>query len=741
MDEQLPDIEQDHPDGQQLELNPDAEPFFPRPLAEVLPMDIDEVLQLIPRPDLIHYVDLEREVILENRYEELAEFQDMLEEDKNQEALRLARELTKAPPSRPVETTLHNTKVIIQTPLFIGNRAVHDPRNSWNLDILRMRRILDRKEDTDLELSGPDTCKSCGLHSPPLRLHTAKGPFAQRHSLSRFKNPIRIELLCLLRLKKNGDIYTAQRSNFKVNCFQETAVASNNLDAVMLTCGALPEDVNQLLKLIDSEILCCGEHELIFPMVPALILHLAMKSHILAAHVCGFCKTIIEGSRLTHMLHDHIHLTFSNFIAVHDLAEVLMQKCHMTGKRLTEVFYSSQVTEIRTSQLQSMLTRNPSSAALRLSTDQLIRYTILNTVRPGFPHDNFARCSNTALPRNTFDLLCVVVSRSSLLGALVVLDHLTQQLAPAEAAYNFLTTNCYPLLQCLLEARREALLHQVEYLINPNQFKTGPSDHTGVLLSGPNPAHASPEHLEDLDMSRYDTAIVGTHFLNRSGTNLPLFSTALNMSAVHPVYITQGGYAGLKRLKIRDQITMIPETQDSMFQIKLALNKLDPRISLLIEFSLDQHLQRINPRFWSDFVEEDAEELIVSWLKDIDDLQRRELPQFTKPRMVIVIGQGPLYHPDLLLTELSVIENKINWILSKAAVAIHLPLALPTQLVGISGHQSYPVYTVPREAVFTETGDFSAFTRHQIGEFLFNCMDILQVFAETVLFPQYRLHH
>ena len=92
MDEQLPDIEQDHPDGQQLDLNPDAEPFFPRPLAEVLPMDIDEVLQLIPRPDLIHYVDLEREVILENRYEELAEFQDMLEEAKNQEALRLARE-------------------------------------------------------------------------------------------------------------------------------------------------------------------------------------------------------------------------------------------------------------------------------------------------------------------------------------------------------------------------------------------------------------------------------------------------------------------------------------------------------------------------------------------------------------------------------------------------------------------------------------------------------------------------
>ena len=90
---------------------------------------------------------------------------------------------------------------------------------------------------------------------------------------------------------------------------------------------------------------------------------------------------------------------------------------------------------------------------------------------------------------------------------------------------------------------------------------------------------------------------------------------------------------------------MIPETQDSMFQIKLALNKLDPRISLLIEFSLDQHLQRINPRFWSDIVEEEAEELIVSWLKDIDDLQRRELPQFTKPRMVTLSPTAPEIPP------------------------------------------------------------------------------------------------
>ena len=741
MDEQLPDIADGHPDFPEPGLNPDAEPFQPRPLAEILPMEVDEALNFPPRPELIDYVDLERELILEPRYEQLAELQDLLEDDKNEESLRLAKELNAPTQKLPPETILQQTKVYLQTPLIIGNRAVHDPRNSWNLDVLKMRRILDRREDINWDLTGPDTCRSCGLRSPPLRLHTAKGPFAPRHSLALFKEPLRKEFLFHLRFKKEDDLYVSQRNNFKVNQFTEVPVAANNLDAVTLTCGALPEDIKKLLVLVNPEIICCGEHGVMLPSIPALIMHLVLKPHKLAAHLCGLCKNIIEGSRLTHLLQEHVTITFSNFVPLHDLAEMLVNKCNLAGKRLTEIFYTSQVSAIRESQLESLLKQSQNSGALRFDTDQLIRFTILATIRPGFPLDNFPRCSRSALPRNNFDLLCSVVSKSSLLGSLVVLDHLTQNLAPAEAAYQFLTTNCYPLLQCLIEARREALLNKVEYILEPNCLKTGPTKHFGIILCGPNTAHSSPEHLEDMDFSPYDVAIVGTYCLKFSGSRLPLFAAALNMSPVHPVFITSGGYAGLKCFKVRDKITMVPETQDNFFQIKLSLDKLDPRISVLIEFSLHEHLHRIHPTLWTEFVETEAEELILHWLKDIDDLQRRELPEFTKKRLLIVVGQGPLYHPDLQLTDLSTIENKINWLLSKAAIALHIPLALPTMLVGISGNQSLPLQTWPREAVFDYTGSFTAYTRNQIYEFIFNLFDIFQVFAETVLYPQYRLHH
>lgn len=81
--------------------------------------------------------------------------------------------------------------------------------------------------------------------------------------------------------------------------------------------------------------------------------------------------------------------------------------------------------------------------------------------------------------------------------------------------------------------------------------------------------------------------------------------------------------------------------------------------------------------------------------------------------MVIITGQGPLYHLELTLSKITALSNSLSEKILAASFLARIPCLPSNGLVGFTGTHSIPLTTCAKGYVFNKSGDFSSYPQHQ----------------------------
>lgn len=109
--------------------------------------------------------------------------------------------------------------------------------------------------------------------------------------------------------------------------------------------------------------------------------------------------------------------------------------------------------------------------------------------------------------------------------------------------------------------------------------------------------------------------------------------------------------------------------------------------------------------------------------------------------MVIITGQGPLYHPELTLSELTAFSNSLSEKILAASFLARIPYLPSNGLVGFTGTHSVPLTTCAKGYVFNKSGDFSSYPQHQATRLIETAIAVKKLLDNSDVYNSFRRHN
>jgi len=639
-----------------------------------------------------------------------------------------------------------NQRIVINSPLFLGNAAHIRTKKYVNLEISSFRTKLTTDTLNQIDFPRNRRCSTC--KSPVLNMekHRAAGSFAPKHIFSTLDDHLQLELLFTCTLTDDSlGLKNKFNETLKVYPHRDEQITNKHIENFSLTGKHVPDTISEALATV-GKFPFCGEHKQAFKTIAAYLLHHVTEFHTILSHICVYCKKIISDSPLKHHTKGH-GLNLNQEITtqtppLHRIAEIL-NNCKISDIILEDHFNFQQSTMIRKT-LQG--TDHHQTITRLLSQFTATRFQSYDLIRKKFPNEMATTHSTwfkSPFPLHQMDMLISFSNNGNekLYGVLSMLERLLDGTPPTTDASEFLKYNNYEITQSIICARVQHEHRELEIITHPESLKTGSNVTFHLQPGGPHSYTTDLIKLQDMDLSIYKIVTVGHRMMKTTGLLLQEGLNVLNLSNCEANLLPTSGYAGLTFFE-DDNRTIIPisHEQDYLQHVQKVLNITPLEIPILIEFDLLGVLQNIPVNRWEQWLLNNLEKTILYFLVSLQGMFNKPPPPGFKHRNLLVLGQHTLFHQDLDFTNLINLTNQINLTLSRAGILTEVPILLPTNLVGINIRSAISLKTMPRTPVFLPNGENSEYTIQSIQHLVQMGIDILDLKEDTVLFPAYRSH-
>ena len=126
--------------------------------------------------------------------------------------------------------------------------------------------------------------------------------------------------------------------------------------------------------------------------------------------------------------------------------------------------------------------------------------------------------------------------------------------------------------------------------------------------------------------------------------------------------------------------------------------------------------------------------------KYLDLKKRKTLKDSSINKTVIITGQGPLYHSNLPLSELTALSDSLSEKILAASFLTRIPYLPSNGLVGYTGSHSIPLGTCAKGYVFNKFGDFSSYTQHQATRLIETAISVKKLLDDSLVYSGFRHH-
>ena len=639
-----------------------------------------------------------------------------------------------------------NQRIVINSPLFLGNAAHIRTKKYVNLEIGSFRTKLTADTLNQIDFPRNRRCATC--KSPVLNMekHRAAGSFAPKHIFSTLDDHLQLELLFTCTLTDdNLGLKNKFNETLKVHPHRDEKLTNKHIENFSLTGKNVPETISEALATV-GKFPFCGEHKQAFSTIAAFLLHHVTEFHTVISHICVYCKMIVSDSPLKH--HTKVHgLDLNKEITtqtppLHKIAETL-QNCKISDIILEDYFNFQQSTMIRKT-LQGIDLHQ--TIPRLLSQFTATRFRAYDAIRKKFPNEMATTHSTwfkSPFPLHQMDMLISFNNdgNEKLYGVLSMLERLLDGTPPTSDASEFLKYNNYEIMQSLVCARVQYEHRELEIIKQPEDLKTGSNFTFHLQPGGPSFYSNDLKKLQDTDLSIYKIITVGQRMMKTTGLLLQEGLNVLNLSNCEANLLPTSGYSGLTFFENENgKISPIFHEQDYLQHVRKVLSITPEELPTLIEFDILGILQKIPVNLWEQWLLNNLEKTVLYFLVSLQGMLNKPPPPGFKPRNLLVLGQHTLFHQELDFTYLINLTNQINLTLSRAGILTEVPILLPTNLVGINIRSAISLRTMPRTPVFLSNGENSEYTVQSIQHLVQMGIDILDLKEDTTLFPAYRSH-
>ena len=667
--------------------------------------------------------------------EEIIERRDQLKENEHEDYIQEFNAITQTCPT-PASVHPRATKSDANTMVsFIGN-SVTDHHESYQIKcIWKLKHKMEQAEIIHKLTEQHQTCPECFRKFQSLPDHLKLGSFAAHHQLDSLPDHIKISLLLATTLTPTDDgfkpRYPTYLEPFQTNNSQN--IDLSKIDALKSTGCHVPATFKEAIKTV-SEIYPCGEHRLLFTSRPSLIFHHITIQHRQRSFLCLTCKEVITTGFISHQMQAH-QLEFPTQFHPLDLQDIL-SSCAQTcnEENLVKIFSTCQLHMARNQVYTSNYHTSDDKLMDTVSKLQLDNYQrVLNkcTLPPGY-EDGLVSNNWSDLIQNALDLTATV---PDLLITFRIVGRLKNVRAPPSETSITRDRIKFELQTQIISTKLDELFHSAETCNYINSLKEGEDYPTGLQTFYGHPYASDVQKLQAaLDITSFDILTLGTSLLLKSGFNG--FIRVLNLSSTKTLLLSTEAFQGIHmfpsnketKIPIPVEHTLLGSLQDIML--------IQHSITLLLEFNLQPNLSNIDPSEWKDYIHKYGQQYANFFCLFI----RKHLKDSSINKTVIITGQGPLYHPNLTLSELTALSDSLSEKILAASFLARIPYLPSNGLVGYSGSHSIPLGTCAKGYVFNKFGDFSSYTQHQATRLIETAIAVKKLLDDSLVYSGFRHH-
>jgi len=667
--------------------------------------------------------------------EEIMERRDQLKENEHKDYIQEFNALTQIC-STPASVHPRATKSDANTMVsFIGN-SVTDHHESYQIKcIWKLKHKMEQAEIIHKLTEQHQTCPECFRKFQSLPDHLKLGSFAAHHQLDSLPDHIKISLLLATTLTPTDDgfkpRYPTYLEPFQTNNSQN--IDLSKIDALKSTGCHVPATFKEAIKTV-SEIYPCGEHRLLFTSRPSLIFHHITIQHRQRSFLCLTCKEVITTGFISHQMQAH-QLEFPTQFHPLDLQDIL-SSCAQTcnEENLIKIFSTCQLHMARNQVYTSIYHTSDDKlmdTVSKLQLDNYQRVLTKCTLPPGY-EDGLVSNNWSDLIQNALDLTATV---PDLLITFRIVGRLKNVRAPPSETSITRDRIKFELQSQIISTKLDELFHSAETCNNINSLKEGEDYPTGLQTFYGHPYASDVQKLQaSLDITSFDILTLGTSLLLKSGFNG--FIRVLNLSSTKTLLLSTEAFQGIHmfpsnketKIPIPVEHTLLGSLQDIML--------IQHSITLLLEFNLQPNLSNIDPSEWKDYIHKYGQQYANFFCLFI----RKHLKDSSINKTVIITGQGPLYHPNLTLSELTALSDSLSEKILAASFLARIPYLPSNGLVGYSGSHSIPLGTCAKGYVFNKLGDFSSYTQHQATRLIETAIAVKKLLDDSLVYSGFRHH-
>ena len=667
--------------------------------------------------------------------EEIIERRDQLKENEHEDYIQEFNAITRTcstPTSVHPRATKSDTNTMVS---FIGN-SVTDHHEAYQIKcIWKLKHKMEQAELIHKLTEQHTTCPECFRKFQSLPDHLKLGSFAVNHQLDSLPDHIKISLLLATTLTPTDDGFKPRYPTY-LEPFQTKLSQSIDLsmiDALKSTGCHVPATFKEAIKTV-SEIYPCGEHRLLFTSRASLIFHQITIQHRHKSFLCLTCKELISSGFISHQMQVH-QLEFPVQFLSLDLQDIL-SSCAQTcnEKDLIKIFSTCQLHMARNQVYTSIYhtsTDKLMDTVSKLQLDNYQRVLTKCTLPPGY-EDGLVSNNWSDLIQNALDLTATV---PDLLITFRIVGRLKNVRAPPSETSITRDRIKFELQSQIISTKLDELFHSAETCNNINNFKEGEDYPTGLQTFYGHPYASNVQKLQAaLDITSFDILTLGTSLLLKSGFNGLI--RVLNLSSTKTLLLSTEAFQGIHmfpsnketKIPIPVEHTLLGSLQDIML--------IQHGITLLLEFNLQPNLSYIDPSEWKDYIHKYGQQYANFFCLFI----RKHLKDSSINKTVIITGQGPLYHPNLTLSELTALSDSLSEKILAASFLARIPYLPSNGLVGYSGSHSIPLGTCAKGYVFNKLGDFSSYTQHQATRLIETAIAVKKLLDDSLVYSGFRHH-
>ena len=369
----------------------------------------------------------------------------------------------------------------------------------------------------------------------------------------------------------------------------------------------------------------------------------------------------------------------------------------------------------------------------RLQLDNYQRVLTKCTLPPGY-EDGLVSNNWSDLIQNALDHTATV---PDLLITFRIVGRLKNVRAPPSETSITRDRIKFELQSQIISTKLDELFHSAETCNNINNLKEGEDYPTGLQTFYGHPYASDVQKLQAaLDITSFDILTLGTSLLLKSGCSINGFIRVLNLSSTKTLLLSTEAFQGIHmfpsnketRIPIPVEHTLLGSLQNTLL--------MQHSITLLLEFNLQPNLTNINPSEWKDYIHKYGQQYANFFCLFI----RKTLKDSSINKTVIITGQGPLYHPNLPLSELTALSDSLSEKLLAASFLARIPYLPSNGLVGYTGSHSIPLSTCAKGYVFNKSGDFSSYTQHQATRLIETAIAVKKLLEDSLVYSGFRHH-